>query len=122
MIRWWNTGLYAETEFSSIESGVKVSGEILVKHTYSAFHGTNLHENLQHSHIENLYIAGVLTNLCCETTARDAFLRNYNVFFVADATATYREDMHIATLLNLAHGFARIVFTGDIVEGCENGL
>ncbi len=51
--------------------------------------------------ITNVVISGVLTNLCCETTARSAFVKDFNVFFLSDGNATASEEMHKATLLNL---------------------
>lgn len=87
---------------------------ILDKNRYNAFHGTNLDESLKSIKTEELIITGALTNYCCETTARDAFVRDYRVFFVGDATATVDEELHLATLKNLAFGFAHIVSTEQI--------
>ncbi|PIV27689.1 MAG: isochorismatase, partial [Anaerolineae bacterium CG03_land_8_20_14_0_80_58_20] len=42
----------------------------------------------------------------CETTARSAFVRGFEVFFCADGTATYTKELHRSTLLNLSHGVA----------------
>ena len=42
-----------------------------------------------------------MTNLCCETTARSAFVKDYDVIFLSDGTATASKEMHNATLLNL---------------------
>jgi nicotinamidase-related amidase len=61
---------------------------IIDKNRYSAFWRTGLDEFLRSKNVEDVVIAGVLTNCCCETTARDAFMRDYRVFFVSDATAT----------------------------------
>jgi isochorismate hydrolase len=58
-----------------------------------------------------------MTNCCCETTARDAFVRDYRVFFVADATAAANEELHVASLRNLADEFAYIVTAKHI---CQN--
>jgi len=58
--------------------------------------------------VEDLVITGVLTNLCCESTARDAYFRDYRVFFTADGTATINERMHLASLLNVAYGFGYV--------------
>jgi len=44
--------------------------------------------------------------MCCESTARDAYFRDYRVFFLADGTGSVTEEMHLASLLNLAFGFA----------------
>ncbi len=61
-------------------------------------------------------ITRVLTNLCCETAAREAFVRDFDVFFAIDATAAYNEEMHLATLMNFAYGFATPVTTYSIVQ------
>ncbi|CAL5026346.1 unnamed protein product [Urochloa decumbens] len=86
-------------------------GDLVVeKSTYSAFAGgTGLEEALRRAGAEEVVVAGVMTNLCCETTARDAFVRGFRVFFSADATATATRDLHEATLANMAYGFAYIV-------------
>ncbi len=116
LARWWGDLIqYGSEEWELIdEVHVQASGTIIDKNRYSAFFGTNLDVLLRNAGIEDLIITGVLTNCCCETTARDAFMRDYRVFFVADATAAPSEDLHIATLKNLAYGFAYIVSTRDL--------
>ena len=52
----------------------KENDAILGKNRYNAFHGTGLDESLKSIMVEELIITGVLTNCCCETTARDAFI------------------------------------------------
>lgn len=84
---------------------------IIDKNRYSAFQGKDLNDWLRKNGVEDLIISGVMTNLCCETTARDAFGYDYRVFFVADATATINEELHLATLKNLAYGFSYIIET-----------
>jgi isochorismate hydrolase len=64
--------------------------------------------------MKELIIGGVMTNLCCETTARDAFVHDYEVFFLKDGTATQNEEFQQATLLNLSFGFAQIVTCQEI--------
>ncbi|CAN1325470.1 Nicotinamidase 2 [Linum perenne] len=85
------------------------SGEIIEKNTYSAFANTGLHQKLDDMGVKEVIVAGVMTNLCCETTARDAFVRGFRVFFSTDATATTNLDLHESTLKNLAYGFAYLV-------------
>jgi isochorismate hydrolase len=116
LARWWGDLIqYGSEEWELIdEVHVQASGTIIDKNRYSAFFGTNLDVLLRNAGIEDLIITGVLTNCCCETTARDAFMRDYRVFFVTDATAAPSEDLHIATLKNLAYGFAYIVSTRDL--------
>jgi len=114
--RWWgDLILYGSAEWELIDGlPLQSSDSIIDKNRYSAFLGTELDSLLQDTGIEDLIITGVLTNCCCETTARDAFMRDYRVFFVADATAAPTEELHLASLKNLAYGFAYIVTTRDL--------
>ncbi|POO03558.1 Isochorismatase-like [Trema orientale] len=90
---------------------------VLDKNTYSAFQGTRLEEILREWRVEEVIVTGVMTNLCCETTARDAFVRGFRVFFSADATATADAELHDAALKNLAYGFAYLVDCEKLEEG-----
>ena len=114
--RWWgDLILYGSAEWELIDGlPLQDLDTIIDKNRYSAFLGTELDNCLQNTGIEDLIITGVLTNCCCETTARDAFMRDYRVFFVADATAAPTEELHLASLKNLAYGFAYIVTTRDL--------
>ena len=75
---------------------------LIDKSCYSAFHNTDLKEGLRVEGIDDLITGGVMTNLCSETTARDAFVCDYRVFFVEDTTAPSNEEFHMASLKNLA--------------------
>ncbi|NQU03383.1 MAG: isochorismatase family protein, partial [Syntrophaceae bacterium] len=70
--------------------------------------------------IEDLVISGVMTNMCCESTARDAYYRDYRVFFLADSTGSINEEMHLASLLNLAFGFSFVTSADVVMEGLRN--
>ncbi|KAJ8433445.1 hypothetical protein Cgig2_017405 [Carnegiea gigantea] len=83
--------------------------EVVEKNTYSAFQNTHLEERLREMGVKEVIVTGVMTNLCCETTARDAFVRGFRVFFSTDATATSSTELHEATLKNMAYGFAYLV-------------
>ena len=65
--------------------------------------------------IRRLVISGLVAHLCCETTARAAFVRGFAVVFAVDATAAYDAEFHLATLRNLAHGFATLATREEIV-------
>jgi isochorismate hydrolase len=90
------------------------------KHQYDAFHKTDLHELLISHGIKQLAIAGVMTHLCCETTARSAFVQGYEVFFLVDGTATYNRAFHQASLQNIAHGFGLPVLVNEIINKLES--
>ncbi len=116
--RWWADLIhYGSGEWELVEKlKVTTKEAILDKNRYSAFFGTDLDKRLRVEGVEDLLICGVMTNCCCETTARDAFVRDYRVFFVADATATANEELHLSSLKNLAYGFAYIVNTKHICQ------
>jgi len=88
--------------------------KVVFKHRYSAFYNTDLETVLRCLKVEDVVVTGIMTNMCCESTARDAYYRDYRVFFPADGTGSVSEDMHLASLLNLAFGFAYVT-TGDVI-------
>jgi len=91
---------------------------IIRKNTYDAFYNTDLDEFLRSRSVEQVLVTGVLTQMCCETTARSAFVRGYEVYIPADALATSSEELHLGSLMNLASGFAVITDTSSI---CSDG-
>ncbi|MCK4351365.1 MAG: cysteine hydrolase, partial [Candidatus Krumholzibacteria bacterium] len=90
--------------------------KVVLKHRYSSFYNTDLETVLRCLKIEDIVISGLMTNLCCESTARDAYYRDYRVFFPADGTGSINEEMHVASLLNLAFGFADVTTVNTIIE------
>jgi ureidoacrylate peracid hydrolase len=93
-------------------------GDLVVDKTrFSAFvPGTcALHETLQARAIDTLIVTGTLTNVCCESTARDAMQRNYQVIFVADGNAALTDAEHNATLGNMATLFADVMTTAEVL-------
>jgi len=114
---WWKDVLAKESPYSEIIDDINTSDGIVIEKTqYDAFYGTDLENLLKEKNIKYILITGVMAHLCCETTARSAFIRGFQPLFVVDATATYNEDFHASTILNLAHGFALPVLTNDFEE------
>ena len=66
--------------------------------------------------INTLIISGTATQVCCESTARDAMMLNYKVFFVSDANATFTDDEHNATLSAMAHTFCDVIDTRTMID------
>ena len=100
-----------------IISEFDTTGKTIVdKNQYSAFFKTHLDDILKKENIKDMIITGVMTNCCCETTARDAFMHGYRVFFMNDATATSSEELHLATLKNLSFGFAYVQNTQELIK------
>jgi isochorismate hydrolase len=118
MGRWWADNIREGDPLSQIAPALKpLQGEIVLrKSKYSAFAGTDLEERLLRHGVSQILITGVMTHLCCETTARDAFMRDFDVFIVIDGTASKTEDLHVAALMTLADGFAIPVTTEEVLR------
>lgn len=121
---WWRSACWENSPQSRIHPGITPhSGEkVILKHHYSAFHQTDLETVLRGHGISDLVIAGVMTNLCCESTARDGFMRNFRAFVPADGTAAMSEDMHVGALRSMAYGFARIETVASLIAQLEGNV
>jgi ureidoacrylate peracid hydrolase len=97
--------------------GVKPGADevIVTKHRYGAFEGSDLDLVLRSRGIRSVIMTGVATNVCVETTARQAFLRDYYVVFTSDCTATYSQAEHEATLVNIDQFFGQVVSSDDVI-------
>lgn len=82
---------------------------------------SDLHERLQAAGIDTLLIVGTATNVCCESTARDAMMMNYKVVFLSDANACRTDEEHNATLGNMLALFADVRSTEEVVAMIEAG-
>jgi ureidoacrylate peracid hydrolase len=84
---------------------------------YSAFiqNSSKLSEELQQRGIESVIITGTATNVCCESTARDAMLLDYRVIMLADGNAAWTDEEHAATLDNCALFFGDVMTTNEAV-------
>lgn len=83
---------------------------------YSAFYNTNLEILLRNRGITTLILAGVVTNVCVESTARDAWHRDFDLLVVSDATAGYAKDLHEGALTNIAHLCGAVRPTEEVIR------
>ncbi|MEO0093488.1 MAG: isochorismatase family protein [candidate division WOR-3 bacterium] len=120
---WWpelknKKVLVAGTKGAEIYPAIapKSNEKIIFKHRYSAFYNTELEIILRGLGVTDLIISGVMTNICCESTARDAFFRDFRVFFLADGTGSVDEELHIGSLRNLAYAFAYVTTVSEILK------
>jgi len=118
LAQWWIDLIFKGSDDGRLLSDLDIreGDSIIPKTTYNAFHKTDLEEKLKDDGITDLVIGGVMTNLCCETTARDAFVRDFRVFFLADGTSTISEDFHLATLRNVGYGFATLMGCDQLIK------
>ncbi|NQT77200.1 MAG: isochorismatase family protein [Bacteroidetes bacterium] len=100
---------------------LKAGGTLINKTQFDAFYGTNFETELRNAGIRQLIITGVMTNLCCETTARSAFVRGFEVVMPVDATASYNLEFHLATFLNLAYIFSAPLMTKTLISFLNGG-
>ena len=120
MATWWKDLITEDHPLSQIVPElVSIADRVIAKTQYDGFYGTNLEEILRSERVRQVLISGVMTHLCCASTACSAFMRGFEVFFLVDGTATYSEQFHRATLLNLSHGFAIPVLTSEILRDLE---
>jgi ureidoacrylate peracid hydrolase len=89
---------------------------VFTKHRYSAFKDTELNALLRAQRVENLIVAGITSNVCVESTARDAYMLDYHVVFLSDGSATYEATAHEATLANIRRAFGIVAATSEVAE------
>ena len=89
----------------------------LHKTRYSAMlpDGCDLDAHLKQAGVDTVIVTGTLTNVCCESTARDAMMMNYKVVFVSDANATRTDEEHNATLRAIIQVIGDVRTTDEVV-------
>jgi nicotinamidase-related amidase len=94
---------------------------VLDKPRFGAFHDTDLESMLRTRGRDTVIISGLMTNVCCETTAREAMMRDFRVLFLSDATATAEMDdvpaavLQRATLATLGFLFAQVHTVDEMI-------
>jgi ureidoacrylate peracid hydrolase len=88
---------------------------VVIKHRYGAFESSDLDLVLRSNGIRTVIMTGVATNVCVETTARQAFLRDYYVVFTRDCTATFTKPEHEAALHNIDQFFGQVVSAEEVM-------
>lgn len=88
------------------------------KDRFSAFFpgACNLHEQLAARGIQNVAIGGVVTNFCCETSARDAMMLDYRVAMVSDANAARYPEDHQAGFTTVFQSFGDVLTSKELLN------
>ena len=91
---------------------------IVNKDRYSAFiqGSSNLEELLRQRAIDTVVVTGTVTNVCCESTARDAMMLNFRTIMVTDANAAVTDEDHNASLIAFYLAFGDIMSTAMLVS------
>ncbi|MEP2776406.1 MAG: isochorismatase family cysteine hydrolase [Luteolibacter sp.] len=103
-----------------LEEVAPVGDEIVINKTASGvFASTNINYVLQNLGISSVYVVGVYTNECVETTVRHACDLGYLVTMVDDCCATVTPDLHEASLVTLRDRYARIITAEEAMSAIE---
>jgi nicotinamidase-related amidase len=97
---------------------VKDGDVIAVKNRFSAFlpGHTDLIDQLKARGIRNVVITGMLTNFCCETSARDAMMLDYRVVMVSDANAARFDEDHNVGFTTVYQSFGDVLSTDEVID------
>jgi ureidoacrylate peracid hydrolase len=113
------TALTEGNEGSQLWRGLDIQSgdEHVIKRRFSALiqGASDLDARLRARGIDTLIITGVATNVCCESTARDAFMLNYRTLVVSDGNATTSDEAHNASLNALFYRFADVFRTDELL-------
>ncbi len=89
---------------------------VIEKHRYNAFFNTPLDSALSTLNIKNLIITGVSTSVCVDTTAREAFMRDYQVIVPTDTTAAFTNEEHSFSLKLISQYFGVTCLSKEILD------
>jgi nicotinamidase-related amidase len=102
-------------DFSELVDGLKKAGDICItKRQWGAFYGTELDLQLRRRGIQTIVLAGVVTNIGVESTARQAWEHGYAVVIVEDATTSRSVEMHEFAINNILPLLGRVVKAGEV--------
>ncbi|MFT4076436.1 MAG: hydrolase [Asticcacaulis sp.] len=101
--------------FYEFVDGLQQPGDLVVhKRNWGAFHGTDLDLQLRRRGIKTIVLAGIATNIGVESTARDAWERNYDLVVVEDACTTNAADAHATSFKYIFPRISRVAKAADI--------
>lgn len=95
---------------------VRPADDVVLKYRYSAMVEPEgeLQLLLEQRGVTTLYVAGTQTNICCESTARDAMMLGYEAFMVEDCLAAETPELHEASLVSFRSAFGHVIGSGDL--------
>jgi len=114
----WSKGDFEHEVIAELEP---MQGELVIdKNSSSPFNGTGIDQLLRNLGINTLIVTGMATDMCVETTSRDASDRGYKVIIAEDAVATFVERHHYAALSGISRIFGKVWATADILDGLDS--
>jgi len=122
------TGILSKgSESAALHKGLSVDARdiLLDKPRFGAFQSTDLELILRSRGIDTVIVTGIATNVCCETTAREASVRDFRVLFLSDGTATdgmgnaSGAELQKATCATLGYLFAQVLTVDEMIAKIE---
>jgi len=117
-------GLEPGADGQQIWAGLDVLEQDLqiFKNRYSALiqGSSSLESLLRERGIDTILIAGTKTNVCCESTARDAMMLDFNTVILSDCTAALSDEEHLATLETMIQQFADVMTADEALTALSN--
>ena len=109
---------------SQIINSLKPKDEdlVVIKNTSGVFTATNLELFLKNMGIEQLFVVGVVTNMCVEGSARAASELGFDVFLIDDACAAWSPEIHKNTLLSFQMMFGSVITTDEAINKFKEKL
>jgi ureidoacrylate peracid hydrolase len=95
---------------------------VIDKPRQSAFYRTDLEEQLRELGVDSVIVCGVVTNMCVESTVRDAYCRDIRVVIPSDATASVAREMHEGALRTFVYGFGPVVTVDELEAAMSRGV
>ena len=96
----------------------------IVKKRFSAFlpGSSQIESYLRARGVDTVLIGGTATNVCCESSARDAMMLNFKVVMVHDVLATYTDEEHNATLRTFYSIFGDVQTIDEVIASLRRGV
>ena len=95
---------------------------LILKQSYGAFNSTGIDMTLRNLGIDTVFLTGLVTNGCVETTATGAADRSFKTTIVEDACTTFDKDGHEATLIRFSTIFGRVMATDEVLQELSDKL
>ena len=89
---------------------------VVGKNTYDAFINTELEDLFSEKEVKRVIVCGVMTDCCCDTTARSAFNRGYETWLIEDVCGSVNKKQHEAGLRGFGFAFGEVIGTKEVIK------
>ncbi|MFC5481245.1 isochorismatase family protein [Massilia suwonensis] len=103
------------------EAGVEATDIVITKRQWGAFYGTELDQLLRRRHVKTLILAGIVTNIGVESTARAAYDRGYSLVFAEDAMSGITAEAHEFACKNMFRMMGKVRTTAELIDALQAG-